>query len=183
MKGLLGSDFMLDPNIILESAKTGNADSFGVLYEKYAKEIYLYAYKYLGNREDAEDAVQQASVNVYKNIKSIKNADSFKAYYFKAVSNTCKTMLSKKKLHIVSTDEADELSSNDTTESSVIEKSTLENALAKLNDEEREIVLLSVISGFSSKEIAKITNLTHGSVRSKLSRALNKLRVQLGKDE
>lgn len=174
---------MIDPNILLESAKTGNSNSFGILYERYAKELYLYAYKYLGNREDAEDAVQQASVNVYKNVKNIKNAAAFKAYYFKALSNTCKTMLAKSKIHIVSEDEAEEPVSLESTENSVIEKNELETALSKLNSDEKEIILLSVVSGFSSKEIAKITGLTHGSVRSKLSRSLKKLRTLLGKDE
>lgn len=174
---------MIESNILLESAKTGNADSFGALYERYAKELYLYAYKLLGNKEDAEDAVQQASINVYRNIKNIKNADAFKAYYFKALSNTCKTLLSKRKIHIVSSDEIPETASSESTENTVIEKSSLESALLKLNDDEREIVLLSVISELSSKEISKITDLTNGAVRSKLSRSLKKLRAILGKDD
>lgn len=174
---------MLDSDILLTSAKTGNSESFGALYERYSKELYLYAYKFLGNKEDAEDAVSQASVNVYKNLKNIKNADSFKAYYFKALANCCKTMLSKRKIHIVSTDEARDVASTDSTEDTAIEKNELEKALARLNDDEREVVLLSAVSCLSSKEIAKITGLTHGAVRSKLSRSLKKLRAFLGKED
>ena len=51
----------------------------------------------------------------------------------------------------------------------------LREALAILNDVEKDIVLLSV-SGFNSKEIAKVTDYTSGAVRSKLSRALSKMR-------
>lgn len=173
---MLGSDFLL------ESAKTGNANSFGALYERYAKELYLYAYKILGNREDAEDAVQQASVNVYKNIKNIKNSDRFKAYYFKALANCCKSSLSKRKFDTVSTEETGEISLGASTEGSVIQKSLIEDALSKLGDSEREIILLYVVSGFTSKEIAEITGLRHSTVRSKLSRSLAKLRTILGKE-
>ena len=55
-------------------------------------------------------------------------------------------------------------------------KTEVMQALNILNDEEREIVMLSVIGGLKSKEIAEIKNLTAGSVRSKLSRSLAKMR-------
>lgn len=59
------------------------------------------------------------------------------------------------------------------------EQTELKQALKVLNDEEREIVLLSVVAGFKSKEIARISGLTAGSVRSKLSRSLAKLKNEL----
>ena len=49
-------------------------------------------------------------------------------------------------------------------------------ALSRLSDEEREIVLLSAVGGLTSSEISNITGLTSGSVRSKLSRSLSKMR-------
>lgn len=178
-----GSDFLLGSDILLESAKSGNANSFGALYERYAGELYLYAYKFLGNKEDAEDAVQQASVNVYRNIKNIRNSDSFKAYYFKALANCCKNILSKRRLNIVSVEDTNEISSENSTENEIIEKSLLDKALSSLGENEREILLLSVVSGFTSKEIAKIIGLTHSTVRSKLSRTLAKLRTSLEKEK
>ena len=190
MKGLSGVSLFRQKEVIclqssdflFESAKTGNADSFALLYEKYANQLYLYAYKYLENREDAEDAVSQASINVYKNIKNIKKGSSFKAYYFKALSNSCRDILKKRKFTVLTADEAEGSTDSDITETSVIEKSMLDSALASLSDSEREIVLLSAVSGFTSAEISKITGLTGGSVRSKLSRSLAKLRTLLEKE-
>lgn len=54
--------------------------------------------------------------------------------------------------------------------------SELNEGLKILTDHEREVVLLSVIAGFNSKEISEITGLTDGSVRCKLSRSLKKMR-------
>lgn len=58
-------------------------------------------------------------------------------------------------------------------------KTELAQALDILSSDEKEIVLLSVVGGFTSKEISKITGLTAGSVRPKLSRSLAKMRNYL----
>lgn len=58
-------------------------------------------------------------------------------------------------------------------------KTELAQALDILSSDEKEIVLLSVVCSFTSKEISKITGLTAGSVRSKLSRSLAKMRNYL----
>ena len=57
-----------------------------------------------------------------------------------------------------------------------VQKTELQNALDILKDDEKEIVLLSVVAGFSSKEIGRIVDMTSGAVRSKLSRSLKKMR-------
>lgn len=171
---------MIDTKILLESAQSGNADCFGLLYSMYQKELYLYAYKYLGNREDAEDAVQQATVKVYTGIGNIKKPEAFKAYYFKALSNTARSMLARKSLHIVGSDEElADLPAAEQTDDAAINSYTVNKALSTLSENEREIVLLSIVGGFTSKEIAGITSYTNGAVRSKLSRALTKMRKEL----
>jgi len=180
MKGLQRGDKMVQPKVLLEAAQSGNAECFGQLYGMYQKELYLYAYKFLGNREDAEDAVQQASIKVYTGINNIKNPDAFKAYYFKALSNTARSMLTKRSLHIVGDEEElANVPSELSTEADAVNNCDLNRAFSLLDDNEREIVLLSVVGGFTSKEISRITTLTGGSVRSKLSRALAKMRAVL----
>ena len=173
---------MIDSKILLASAQTGNADSFGTLYSMYSRELYLYALKLLGNREDAEDAVQQASLEVYTHLKSIRKPESFKAYYFKALANASRSMLSKKKIHIVSDDEIPEVPDGTDVQRQTEESTGIDSALRKLSDDERQIVLLSVIGGFNSAEIAKITDFARGTVRSKLSRALKKMKAELEGD-
>lgn len=167
---------MASADILLECAKTGNAEAFGELYELYAKELYKYALKYLGNHEDAEDAVLEATLKVFKSICNVRNAASFKAYYFKAVSNSARTILSRDRHNNADIDEKQDLPSADNTEQMAIDRCTLDSALAQLNEDEREIVLLSAVSGFNSKEISQITGFGRSAIRSKLSRSLAKLR-------
>lgn len=160
----------------LKSAQNGDTAAFSAIYSAYSKELYRYALKYLGNTYDAEDAVSESTVKVFKNVKNIKNPDAFKAYYFKTLANCAKTMLKTKIPEPVSPDGAAELRSNENVEDEAAVKSDVNFALKQLNEDEREIVLLSAVGGFSSKEIARMVDLTAGSVRSKLSRSLEKLR-------
>ena len=71
----------------------------------------------------------------------------------------------------------------DNTESTASDLTDSQNALLHLSEEERQIVLLSAVAGFTSKEIAATVDLTAGAVRSKLSRSLQKLRTYLAEEE
>lgn len=173
---------MADIKILLECAKSGNAEAFGDLYELYAKELYLYALKYLGNKEDAEDAVSQATLNVYKSIANVRNINSFKAYYFKVLANTARTMLKKSSVHMVDIDENTDIQSYDNTENDALDRCSVDTSLKKLNADEREIILLSAVCGLNSVEISKITDFTSGAVRSKLSRTISKMRTELARE-
>lgn len=168
---------------LLKEAQNGNSSAFGVLYAQYAKEFYYYALRFFGNKEDAEDAVQEAALRVYKHISSIQKPEAFKAFFFKTLSNTAKTMYQKKKSSPLTLEKVPEQESTENVELSVTQKADIEVLLLSLPPEERQIVLLSVVGGFSSREIAEAVDLTAGAVRAKLSRTLHKLRRSLEESE
>ena len=77
-------------NRLVEQAKAGSADAFGQLYAQYAQDLYRFAYYYLGSREEAEDAVQDAVCAAFQGIGALRSVSSFKAWLFSILSNTCK---------------------------------------------------------------------------------------------
>ncbi|MEG0546615.1 MAG: RNA polymerase sigma factor [Oscillospiraceae bacterium] len=169
-----------DMKDLLLKAQSGDCDAFGEIYSLYAKQLYLYALKYLGNTYDAEDAVSECVIKVFKSVKSIKSPEKVKAYFFKALSNTAKTMLSQNSLKLV--DELDEnVKSEECLEDSMLLSYDIQNALKTISEEEKTIVLLSAVGGFNSKEISKIIDVPAVTVRSKLSRAFLKLRKEIEK--
>lgn len=177
-----GDSVEKDMKSLLIKAQGGNADAFGEIYSFYALELYRYALKYLGNTYDAEDAVSESALKVFKSVGDIKNPDKLKAYFFKTLSNTARTMLKRNSLKIV--EDIDEgLPSSENLEDDAVLRNDLNEALKTLSEEERNIVLLSAVGGFNSKEIAKITDASSGTIRSKLSRALSKLRKELDRNE
>lgn len=167
-------------NELVLQAKEGNAEAFGELYELYQKELYRYACCVIGSDSLAQDAVQEAVLSAYEQIRLLKKTESFKNWLFKILLNICKRyyLQSERAKFVIDID--DEGSRGVQPAASSPELSTeLKDALGKLNYQEREIVLLSVLGNYRSYEIAGILDCPAVTVRSKLKRALKKLRTQL----
>lgn len=168
---------------LFHAAQAGDANAFGALYALYANELYRYAYAILRDRHAAEDAVQETCIKVYTNLKNIQKSDAVKAYFFKTLQNTAKTLLRRGTLTVYGEEIPETQPACDNTEATASDRTDLQNALLRLTEEERQIVLLSAVAGFTSKEIAATVDLTAGAVRSKLSRSLEKLRTYLAEEE
>lgn len=167
---------------LVARAKEGSAEAFGELYELYYKEMYCYACYVTGSEILAQDAVSDTVMSAFEQIKSLKNEKAFKSWIFKILCAACKryyTDNQKKKTLVYLDDEESgftEPTGTDNPELSVEMKS----ALSTLSEEEREIVVLSVLGDYKSHELAEILGLPPSTVRSKLKRSLAKLRTALG---
>ena len=169
-------------NELVTLAKNGNAEAFGKLYEFYYKDMYCYACYVTGNEDFAQDAVADAVLSAFNQIKSLKNPKAFKGWLFRILCAACKryyTENEKKKSLVYLDDEnggyRDPVATGD------MELSLeLKRALDTLTREEREIVLLSSLHKYKSHEIAQILDCPSSTVRSKLKRALAKLRIEMG---
>ncbi len=163
---------------LAKRATKGDAAAFGELYSLFAGEMYRYALYSLGTREAAQDAVQETALEAFKNIVKLKNEEVAKAWFFGILYNICKRFQREKyRAEFTTLELCEELSSADTDENVLIGLD-LVRLINALSEQEREIVLLSAVCGYSGKEIAAVTGIPHGTVRSKLSRALAKLREE-----
>lgn len=156
-------------------AKKGDIDSFCILYDKYKRKLYNYAYYRLGNSEDAEDTVQNCVLTAYEQLKNLKKPESFSSWIFKILYYGCIDSV-QGQIKQRNTVDIEDYKNTLFYDASYIEREELKQALNILNDDEKNIVLLSVIVGLSSKEVAKITGFTAGNVRQKLSRSLAKMK-------
>lgn len=169
---------------LVTMAKNGSAEAFGELYELYYKDMYCYACYITGSETLAQDAVSDAVLSAFKQIKSLKKAEAFKGWLFKILCAACKRYYTEnqKKKDLVYLDDENggftEPASYESIELSV----ELRRALETLSQEEREIVLLSVLGNYKSHEIADMLDYPSSTVRSKLKRALKKLRTALGEE-
>ena len=166
-------------------AKEGSAEAFGELYELYYKEMYCYACCVTGSESLAQDAVSDAVLSAFKQIKSLKNAKAFKGWLFKILCAACKRYYteSEKKKSMVYLDDEDGGFTEPVSFESVELSIELRSALDALSAQEREIVLLSVLGNYKSHEIADILDFPSATVRSKLKRSLKKLRFVLDGEE
>lgn len=158
------------------AAQKGDKQAFSQLYLAYKESLYRYAWFKLGNDDDAMDAVADTMLCAFEQIKNLKNSKAFSTYLFSIHRASC----AKYQKQIIKEKNNSDLADfeNQISSSADFKSIELRDALNKLEDEEKEMVLLSA-SGFNSKEIASITGYTSGAVRSKLSRTYAKMRTYL----
>ncbi len=168
-------------NELVTMAKDGDAEAFGELYELYYKEMYCYACYITGSETLAQDAVSDAVLSAFRQIKSLKKAEAFKGWLFKILCAACKRYYTEnqKKKDLVYLDDENGGHSEPASFESIELSFELKRALEALSREEREIVLLSVLGSYKSHEIAEMLDYPPSTVRSKLKRALKKLRTAL----
>ncbi len=170
-----------DTHEVLKVKKDITKEEFCRLYGEHKDKLYRYALYRLGNPEDAEDAVSDAVLAAWQSIAKLRDENAFGSWIFSILANTCNSHIKKMIKNREKLDRAKsaEETLGDLSGTAYVPGSLsteLSEAMSILSDEERSIVLLSVIGGLSSKEIAKTTDLTAGAVRSKLSRSLAKMR-------
>lgn len=165
----------------VRAAKGGDASAFGRLYAEHASDLYRFALWYLHCEADAEDAVQTAMLSAWQHIRALKKETAFRSWLFKILANACKTQLRGRAgdAKLVPLDDAD-VSSLYTEPD--FENDAVGSLLGALSAEDRAIVTMAVLGGFSGNEIAAALGMKSGTVRSRLSRALHGLRSQLEKE-
>ena len=166
----------MDEKSLVKQAIRGDKDAFAALYARYRDDLYRYALFRLGQPEDAYDAVSACVVTAYESIYQLRAAGAFRSWIFRILYYACgkQIALQQEQRGRADAEELDRLPAREDRLSP-----ELQEALASLSPEDRDIVLLSVIAGYNSKEIASMTQLKATTVRSRLSRALAKMRAFL----
>ena len=152
------------------------------LYKHTCTKVYSYSLSILKNKEDAEDVMHDTYMSVYESAFQYKSKGKPLAWIITIARNLAYAKLNDKKRYAEKDISEYEYQFINDDNLSPIDKITLETCLNKLNDEEREVVILHS-SGFKHREIAQITNLSLSGVLSKYNRAIKKLREQYEKGE
>lgn len=175
--------------VLIEKARMGSESDFEALILSCQGKAYSMAYRYFNNPEDAMDALQESFLKIYRSLGTFKGESSFQTWVYRIVANTCCDMLRKKKARItteslVKMDGEDEYTLEIMDESMGPEERAIHQELTgyilhyleKLPLEQKEIIVLRDIQGFSYEDIAEILHINPGTVKSRISRARMKLR-------
>lgn len=162
----------MDERTLAKKAKSGDKESFAKLYTLYKDRLYRYAFFKLRSEADAMDAVSDCICEAYKYIYSLRSPDAFSSWIFRILYRSCSRFVKEQAQSRENTD----LDDNTASYTEDFKRTELSEALAILSEEEKDIVLLSTVAGYNNKEIGKILGIKHTTARSKLSRALAKMR-------
>lgn len=155
----------------IKRAKHGDKDAFCNLIRINKISMYRVAKSILSKEEDVEDAVSEAILKAYKNIKSLKDESFFKTWLIRIVINESNNIYKKRNREIaVENEHFIKLQVNDK-----YKDITLYNAINTLDDDLRTTTILFYFEDMKYKDIAKILDVKEGTVKSRLSRAKEKL--------
>jgi RNA polymerase sigma factor (sigma-70 family) len=178
----------MDESRVIQEAQQGSLAAFNQLVMAYQGTAYNVAYRVMGQRESAADACQEAFIKAYQAINQYKGG-SFKSWLLRIVTNTCYDQLRYKSRRPASSldDLADNPDEHNTKlvngaerpEEQVLRGELgdfLQTGIGQLPADQRIVLVLSDVQGFSYQEIADIIGQPVGTVKSRLSRGRQRLR-------
>lgn len=155
----------------VKRAKRGDKNAFCNLIRINKVSMYRVAKSILNKEEDVEDAVSEAILKAYKNIKSLKDESFFKTWLIRIVINESNTIYKKRNREIaVENEHFINVQVNDK-----YKDLTLYNAINSLDEDLRTTTILFYFEDMKYKDIAKVLDAKEGTVKSRLSRAKEKL--------
>ena len=164
---------------ILERARSGDKDAFGLLYNEYQRKIYRYCAINLYKSDLAQDVCQETFIRAWKALPNFKEKDggTFQAFLFRIARNLIIDLSRKKKEFSLAA--YVEVESHENHEENLDRESEIEKikrALAKLEEHERQIIILRYFEDLSHNEIAKIIGIKEGALRVRTVRLLKKMK-------
>lgn len=171
----------------------GKKDAFVALMHKYYPLLLNYNYRYLGNKEIAEDLTQEVFLRIYKSKSKYLPKAAFRTWAYKIAKNICLNVLRRNKHFVIPLDQPvlvkdDKLSRQIEDKNLLKPDEEVENretaelikaAIQSLPSKQRMTIIMRTYDKFSYKEIGSILNVSVSAVKSLLSRARTALKIKL----
>ena len=192
MKGLIGKKYKdMDLKELIKYSQKDDFDALEELIKREQKNVYASFYYLEPNRHDLLDLTQDVLLKMARNIKTLRNINNFKSWLSQIISNRFYDELRKKSkaLNTISIDsyrseENEKINILEICDTSAMPDDTtihkeldeiIKEMICKLPNRFKFAIVLREIQGLSYDEIAKVTNTNVGTVKSRISRARNRL--------
>jgi RNA polymerase sigma factor (sigma-70 family) len=178
----------LDEASLVEQAKWGNVEAYATLVGLHQAALFRAAHLFMGDPDDAKDVVQVALLKAFRSIGRLGKSQSIRAWMLRIVVNEAKNSNrkeSRRRVRELTTLRSEENRSSSTPEAIVLrseQHAYLLQALHRLPAEDQTIVLMRYALELTESEMADALGRPRGTVKSRLSRALLKLRRELEPD-
>lgn len=167
---------------LLQNAVNGSKDDFIKLMSSIERELYYIARSRLNNREDINDVIQETIISCYENIKKVKDYSKFKSWVISILINNCNNLYRKNKKTIIFSYNQNDIDINEnlinfTNYDEINSNVDFEFLLRLLNTDEKMIFTLFYSNQYTIKEISSILKINENSIKSKLKRAKEKVKL------
>ena len=151
-----------------------------MLFKAYAGRLMTICRRYAGDRHEAEDMLQEAFINIFKNINQYKSLGSFEGWIRRITVNAAIQVLQKRKIRFAEMKNVPfEPESTDNSVLSGLDAEDLLKVISQLPDGYRTVFNLYVVEGYSHDEIAHMMHIETATSRSQLSKARAMLREKI----
>ena len=179
-----------DELLILEFQRD-KVEAFNELVLRYKDKLVNFLFRYTGSRDEAEDLAQDTFVKLYRSKHLYKEIAKFSTWFYTIALNTARTDSKKKsRYNAISISDFDpdnekdfDLTANvltpEETANASIENEYIQKAINALDESFKEVIVMRDIQDMDYEEIAKILNLPLGTVKSRINRGREKLKITL----
>ncbi len=167
---------------IISRVLGGDVEAYGVLVSRYRDRYARYALHMLGNREDAEEALQDAFTRAYRSLDQCADPDRFRVWLFRILTNRCRTLGARRgrRLRTFVANEAALLeAAQDHPAEQRAWREEIQRALSALRTEQREAFLMRYVEDLGYDEMSRITGVGVSALKMRVMRACERLRELL----
>lgn len=157
----------------------GDEEAFTYLISSKKEQLYRTAFAYVKNKEDALDIIQETVYKAYVSIDKLREPKYFNTWITKILINTSITFM-KKNNKIIYLE--DELNYFIDVENNQDEKLDLLNAIDKLEEKIKRVIILKYLNDLTISDVAKILEIPEGTAKTYLNKGLSKLKIYLGEE-
>ncbi len=181
----------LEDEELIERFQNGDVRAFDEIVRRYKDPLLNFVYRFLGNRTESEDIVQETFLRVFKNKHAYRKVAKFSTWIYTIAGNLAKTELRKrKKRNLFSISDigyedkdyeiSDESLSPEKEVNSTMYDEIIQKEIQNLSPKFREVIILRDVQELSYEEISKIIKIPIGTVKSRVNRARLRLQERLG---
>ena len=177
-----------DEALLVRRVQNGDELAFRELVDRYQSKVFSIIYGILRNHNDAEDIAQQVFTKVYFSVRNFDFRSSLLTWVYKIAVNECYDHLRKKKVRKLvyesdfTEEEAQRMERSEPgsgqqqrLDSTVADRDLVVKLLAKVSEEDRNLLLWKEVEGHSVEELAEMTGMNENTIKVKLFRARQKL--------
>lgn len=170
---------------LVKALKEGNQLAFSIVYKTYAAQTFSLAFKYLLNKELAEDAVQNLFLKLWLKKEEIDETKPINRYLFTMLKNDLLNTLrdSKKNIYLLEDCLSMVLELEDNSQNENLKQeqmNIIQQALAQLSPQRRKVFEMKVSGKYSNQEIADKLNLSINTIKFQYSQSLKQIRATVG---
>jgi RNA polymerase sigma-70 factor (ECF subfamily) len=172
---------MTDDRAIIQQVLAGDTEAYARLVDRHYDSCARIALRILGNREDAEEAIQDAFLRAFRALGSYEDRERFSPWLTRILINQCRTVLARvQRREAVFSDldlaDAELFADREAREDSWPD---LERALAQLPPDQREAIVLRYADDLTYEEMARVTGAGESALKMRVQRAFARLRALL----